>query len=424
MSSSLDIGTDAPPLAADLQRWPALAEPKRAPLRAAAARLAIRRAVQRAGVHLTFPDGTSLGPTAGPLLEVRRPSAFFTRLGREGKIGFGEAYMAGDWDAPYLVDVLDAMARRVDTLVPPKMQWIRRIYEPAHPTREDNDRDGARRNIARHYDLSNDLFATFLDESMTYSSALFAGGAEESLTEAQARKMDRLLDVTGVGPGSRVLEIGTGWGAMALRAALRGARVTTVTLSEEQAALARKRVQQSGMSSAVDVRVEDYRDVTGQFDAVLSVEMIEAVGERWWPEYFRTLEKRLAPGGRIGLQTILMAHDRLQATKASWTWIHKYIFPGGLIPSAQAIRQTVSDYTNLQVVEQSNFGESYAITLRRWRDLFDARSERIERLGFDRTFRRMWDFYLAYSEAGFRSGYLDVAQLVLARGASSSRDAC
>jgi cyclopropane-fatty-acyl-phospholipid synthase len=211
---------------------------------------------------------------------------------------------------------------------------------------------------------------------------------------------------------------------MALRAALRGARVTTVTLSEEQAALARKRVQQSGMSSAVDVRVEDYRDVTGQFDAVLSVEMIEAVGERWWPEYFRTLEKRLAPGGRIGLQTILMAHDRLQATKASWTWIHKYIFPGGLIPSAQAIRQTVSDYTNLQVVEQSNFGESYAITLRRWRDLFDARSERIERLGFDRTFRRMWDFYLAYSEAGFRSGYLDVAQLVLARGASSSRDAC
>ena len=138
------------------------------------------------------------------------------------------------------------------------------------------------------------------------------------------------------------------------------------------------------MSSAVDVRVEDYRDVTGQFDAVLSVEMIEAVGARWWPDYFRTLEKRLAPSGRIGLQTILMAHDRLLATKASWTWIHKYIFPGGVIPSAHAIRQTLSDHTGLEVVDQMNFGESYAITLRRWRDLFDARAEQIGQLGFDR----------------------------------------
>ena len=193
-----------------------------------------------------------------------------------------------------------------------------------------------------------------------------------------------------------------------------------MTLSEEQATLARQRIAQAGLSSAVDVRVEDYRDVTGQFDAVLSVEMIEAVGERWWPEYFRTLEKRLAPSGRIGLQAILMAHDRLLATKGSWTWIHKYIFPGGVIPSTEAIRQTLSEHTTLEVVDQLHFGESYAITLRRWRDLFDARAERIDQLGFDRTFRRMWDFYLAYSEAGFRSGYLDVAQLVLARGALPS----
>ena len=422
MSSSLDTGMDASLLAVDGERWPSLTEPRTAPFRAAAARVVIRRAVARAGLHLRFPDGTSLGPPTGPLMVVRRPDAFFTRLGRDGKIGFGEAYMAGDWDAPYLVDVLEAMARHVDTLVPPKVQWVRRLYEPRHPKREDNDREGARRNIARHYDLSNDLFAAFLDESMTYSSALFAGGAEESLFEAQARKMDRLLDVTGVRSGSRVLEIGTGWGALALRAAMRGARVTTVTLSEEQAALARERIARSGMSSAVDVRVEDYRDVTGQFDAVLSVEMIEAVGERWWPEYFCTLEKRLAPSGRIGLQTILMAHDRLQATKASWTWIHKYIFPGGVIPSAHAIRQILGDHTSLDVVDQMHFGESYAITLRRWRDLFDARAERIDQLGFDLTFRRMWDFYLAYSEAGFRSGYLDVAQLVLARRAVRSRE--
>jgi cyclopropane-fatty-acyl-phospholipid synthase len=420
MSSSVDIGRDAPFPPLDVKRWPALVEPGPAPFRAAAARLAMRRAVERAGIHLTFPDGRSLGPTAGPLLEVRRPDAFFARLGREGKIGFGEAYMAGDWDAPYLVDVLEAMARQVDTLVPPKLQWIRRLYEPRHPKPEDNDRDGSRRNIARHYDLSNELFAAFLDESMTYSSALFVGGAEESLAAAQARKTDRLLDATGVGAGSRVLEIGTGWGALAMRAAMRGARVTTVTLSEEQATLARQRIARAGLTSAVDVRIEDYRDVTGQFDAVLSVEMIEAVGERWWPEYFRTLEKRLAPSGRIGLQAILMAHDRLLATKGSWTWIHKYIFPGGVIPSTQAIRQTLSEHTKLEVIDQLNFGESYAITLRRWRDLFDAREERIDQLGFDRTFRRMWDFYLAYSEAGFRSGYLDVAQLVLARGALPS----
>ena len=222
MSPSLDTGMDVPFLAVDVQRWPALAEPGKAPVRTAVARLVMRRAVQRAGIHLRFPDGTSLGPTTGPLIEVRRPDAFFTRLGRDGKIGFGESYMAGEWDAPYLVDVLEAMARHVDTLVPPKVQWVRRIYEPRHPRQEDNDRDGARRNIARHYDLSNDLFRAFLDESMTYSSALFGGGAEETLAGAQVRKMDRLLDVTGVRSGSRVLEIGTGWGALALRAAERG----------------------------------------------------------------------------------------------------------------------------------------------------------------------------------------------------------
>ncbi len=421
VSSFLEIQLEEEPFpTVDLTRWPELAQPKRAALQAMIARLAFRRAVERAGLLVKLPDGRSFGTVSGPLMEVRRPEMFFARLGRHGKIGFGEAYMAGDWDAPYLCDVLEALARQIDTLVPPKLQWVRRIYEPRHPKREDNDRDGSRRNVARHYDLSNDLFATFLDESMTYSSALFALGADETLAQAQARKIDRLLDATGVGRGTRLLEIGTGWGELALRAARRGARVTSVTLSQEQATLVRRRVDESGLTSAVDVRVKDYRDVTGQFEAVVSIEMLEAVGERWWPEYFGTLERRLVPSGRIGLQTILMAHDRLLATKASWTWIHKYIFPGGLIPSEQAIRQTVADHTKLRVVEQLNFGESYATTLRRWRDEFDAREERVDQLGFDRTFRRMWDFYLAYSEAGFRSGYLDVAQFVLApRGLQS-----
>jgi cyclopropane-fatty-acyl-phospholipid synthase len=306
------------------------------------------------------------------------------------------------------------MARRVDVLIPPKLQWLRRVYERHHPHAEQNDRAGARRNIARHYDLSNELFAVFLDKSMTYSSGLFDGDAM-TLAQAQRRKIERLLDATRVGRGSRLLEIGTGWGELALRAAARGARVTSVTLSEEQAMLARRRVAAAGMTPLVDIRVEDYRDVTGRFDAVVSVEMVEAVGEHWWPEYFHTLDERLVPSGRIGLQAILMGHDRLMATKSSWTWIHKYIFPGGLIPSEEAICQTLQDHTSLQVVDKIHFGESYATTLREWRRQFDAGSDVVQQLGFDSTFRRMWDFYLAYSEAGFRSGYLDVAQFVLAR---------
>jgi cyclopropane-fatty-acyl-phospholipid synthase len=416
VSSFLEMQVEDPLPTVNFTRWPELAQPKRAMVFAALARSVFRRAVDRAGVLVKLPDGSCFGSVSGPLLEIRRPEAFFSRLGRDGKIGFGEAYMAGDWEAPHLGDVLEALARQIDTLVPPKLQWIRRMYEPRLPKEEDNDHDGARRNIARHYDLSNDLFATFLDGSMTYSSALFAPGVDETLAQAQARKIDRLLDATGVGRGTRLLEIGTGWGGLALRAARRGARVTSVTLSQEQASFARRRIEEAELTAAVDVRVEDYRDVTGQFEAVVSIEMLEAVGERWWPEYFSALERRLVPTGRIGLQTILMAHDRLLATKASWTWIHKYIFPGGLIPSEQAIRQTVADHTKLQVLDQLHFGESYGTTLRHWRQTFDARAERVDALGFDRTFRRMWDFYLAYSEAGFRTGYLDVAQFVLAPG--------
>jgi cyclopropane-fatty-acyl-phospholipid synthase len=415
VSSSLDARLDWRPERVDLRRWPALAQPSRAPLHAALAKVAFRRAARRAGISVLLPDGRSFGSPSGPLLAITDPDAFFARLGRDGKIGFGEAYMAGDWDTPCLIDVLERMARQVDTLIPPRIQWIRRLYEPRPPGDEDNDRHGARRNIARHYDLSNELFAAFLDDSMTYSSALFDRDGL-SLAGAQQRKIDRLLDATGVKRGTRVLEIGTGWGALALRAAQRGARVTSVTLSEEQASLARRRVEVAGLSAVVDIRVEDYRDVTGQFDVVLSVEMIEAVGERWWPEYFRTLDDRLAPAGRIGLQSILIGDDRLMATKSSWTWIHKYIFPGGLIPSEQVIERTLRAHTSLQVVDRIRFGASYAVTLQHWRERFDSQSNDVVQLGFDGTFQRMWDFYLAYSEAGFRSGYLDVAQFVLARG--------
>jgi cyclopropane-fatty-acyl-phospholipid synthase len=392
-----------------------MATPRPARLRSAVARTLLRRVAHQTGVRVAFPDGTSWGPAGAPTMQVIDPESFFARLSRDGLIGFGEAYMAGDWDSAELVSLLTPMARDMGTLVPPALQWLRRWYNERHPIGEDNDRRGARTNIARHYDLSNELFATFLDESMTYSSALFdrPGG---DLTAAQRRKNERILDAAGVSEGTRVLEIGTGWGELSLRAAARGARVTSVTLSTEQAALARQRIADAGFADRVDVRVQDYRDVDGRFDAIVSVEMIEAVGERWWPTYFRTLDERLAPGGRIGLQVILMPHDRLMASRASWTWIHKYIFPGGLLLSEKVIDDVCAAHTSLRVVDRLHLHESYAETIRQWRDTFAAAAEQVDALGFDATFRRMWTFYLAYCEAGFRSGYLDVAQLTIARG--------
>jgi cyclopropane-fatty-acyl-phospholipid synthase len=400
----------------DLGHWPGLVPPKAAPVRAALARLFLRRAAIRTGISVETGNGSHFGLAGGPLMSLHDPKAFFARLGRGGKIGFGESYMAGEWSSTDLVVVLEALARQADSLVPRPLQVLRRWFEARQPIDEDNDRVGAARNIVRHYDLSNELFAVFLDESMTYSAALFTD-EYSTLAQAQINKIERLLDATGVQRDTRLLEIGTGWGELALRAARRGAHVTTLTLSTEQAALARQRVLAEGLESRVDIRVQDYRDATGTYDAIVSVEMVEAVGERWWRTYFRTLDQCLAPGGRIGLQAITMPHDRLLATKASWTWIHKYIFPGGLVPSERAMQDTLADCTSLGVVDRLSFGQSYARTLACWQERFAEAEVEVERLGFDETFRRMWSFYLAYSEAGFRSGYLDVVQLVLTRSA-------
>jgi cyclopropane-fatty-acyl-phospholipid synthase len=403
----------------DLRRWPDLARPAAVPVRAAISRVVLRRVAARAGIRVELPKGRTYGPVDGPVIMVLDPDAFFARLGADGKIGFGESYMAREWESSELIDVLNALARNPQALIPRPFQILRRWFESRRPRQEENDREGSARNISRHYDLSNQLFATFLDESMSYSSALFSD-EDASLAQAQAYKIERLLDAAGVRRGARVLEIGTGWGELALRAAQRGAHVTSVTISREQAALARQRVADAGLEALVDIRIEDYRDVTGQYDAVLSVEMIEAVGERWWPTYFSTLEQRLAPGGRIGLQSILMAHDCLKATRHSWTWIHKYIFPGGIIPSETAIRDTVRAHTRLSSIDQIHFGASYARTLRLWRTQFLDAAHDVANLGFDVTFRRMWEFYLAYCESGFQSGYLDVAQFVFAKDEGST----
>ncbi len=397
-------------------------------VRARVARALAGRIVRRVPVRVEGPRGHVLGwpdpaaaPRDVPVLQVLRPVAFFARLGHAPKIAFGEAYMAGDWRPAPGVDLGDALrpfAASITHAVPGWLQRLRGLVEERLPEHQRNTVLGSRRNIRAHYDLSNDLFAAFLDPSLTYSSALFDEGrpmAEQDLHQAQLRKVDAALDAAGVGPATRLLEIGTGWGTLALRAARRGAQVTTLTLSVEQARLARERIAAAGLADRVDVRLEDYREATGTYDAIISIEMIEAVGDEYWPTYFRTIDRLLAPGGTAVVQAILMSHDRYLATRRSFSWIQKYIFPGGIIPSMHAIEQVTAEHTALRVVGTRFFGASYAETLRRWRQTFLAAWPHVATLGFDETFRRMWEFYLAYSEAGFATGYLDVAQVRLRR---------
>jgi cyclopropane-fatty-acyl-phospholipid synthase len=407
--------TFAPPEASiDSEIWPDIVSVPHRPLRAAVAKRLTKRAVASLRIRVTTADGERFGAGTAddPNLHLIRPDSFYERLGAGGLIGFGEAFMAGDWVSDDLAGVLTVLASRMADLIPARLQRLRSAAVHLRPSSQDNTVEGARRNIQRHYDLSNELFALFLDQSMTYSSALFEStpdSIEESLTSAQHRKIDRLLDIAGAGQGTRLLEIGTGWGELAIRAASRGAEVTSVTISSEQAELAAKRIHEAGYADRVEVRLQDYREVAGSFDAIVSVEMIEAVGANHWPEYFATIARLLAPGGRVGLQAITMPHDRMIATLNTYTWIVKYIFPGGAIPSVRAVREHV-DAAGLRMNSELTFGLHYAETLRRWRKSFEADAATVQALGFDEVFQRMWSLYLAYSEAGFSSRYLDVIQ--------------
>ncbi|MFE5620578.1 class I SAM-dependent methyltransferase [Streptomyces virginiae] len=401
----------------DAGRWPDVARPPAAgSARTAVARFLVGRALDR--LALTAPaSGASAPAGRGPTLTLHDPDAFHRRIGRHGLIGFGESYMAGEWDSDDLAGVLTVLARHVDDLAPAPLRRLRGLWVPARPAADRNTRAGARENIQRHYDLSNDLFSAFLDSTLSYSSALFTGFPARfaALPEAQHRKIDRLLDLARVGEGTRLLEIGTGWGELALRAAARGAHVTTLTLSAEQAGLARERIAAAGLADRVDVQLRDYRDAEGRYDAVVSVEMIEAVGAEFWPSYFTALRRALTPGGRIALQSITMGHQQMLHTAATHTFISKYVFPGGLIPSRRALAEH-SASAGLHTVADHGYGEHYAETLRLWRERFTAARPTVTALGFDAVFQRMWEFYLAYSEAGFRSGYLDVRQLLLTEG--------
>ena len=391
-------------------------------LRGLVARRVLARILRKVPIMARLATGEVYGERGRPVIEITEPGAFFARLGHSPMIGLGESYMAGEWRAGPNTDLADALApfaERLTQLIKPSFYRLRHVVLPRGLSSEENTRDGARKNIERHYDLSNDMFKQFLDPSMSYSSALFDGldpaPTVDQLEAAQLSKVDSILDAAAVGPGSRVLEIGTGWGTLAIRAAERGAQVTTITISTEQAALAQERVLAAGVSDRVQIALRDYRDQQGQFDAVVSVEMIEAVGERYWPTYFDAIDSLLAPGGKLVLQAILLEHHRLEATRNTYTWIHKYIFPGGLLPSTEALESVLAENTALQITGIMPMGRHYAHTLRLWRENFLANWPGVEALGFDATFRRMWEFYLAYCEAGFRTGYLDVAQIRIER---------
>jgi cyclopropane-fatty-acyl-phospholipid synthase len=435
MTSTVDRTAEPGLVEPSVDRWADLTPIRRGPRARVSAAVAARifgRVTHRLGLQVATDDDP------GADLVLHRPEEFFTRLGSDGLIGFGESYMTGAWDAEDLGGTLTVLCEQIDGLVPAWMQRLRAAYVARPPRHERNTEHNTRRYIARHYDLSNDLFAAFLDPTLSYSSAMFDTDAVTDtsgavpvtrleppvpggdLAAAQGRKIEAILDAAGVTAGTRVLEIGTGWGELALRAARRGATVRSVTLSSEQQALARTRVAEAARAEGwsadrVHVDLLDYRSVEGSYDAVVSVEMIEAVGHEYLADYFETIDRVLAPGGRVAIQAITMAHDRMLATRRTWTWIHKYIFPGGFLPSVEAIDEVTRRRTTLRLAGRTAFGSHYAETLRQWDLTFRAARERVLALGFDETFLRMWHFYLEYSRAGFASGYLDVQQLTFTR---------
>jgi len=368
---------------------------------------------------LTLPSGTQhvlTGPQPGPHAALRlHTSRALRRLLLGGVVGLAEAYMDGDWDSPDLTALLELGDRndraQADSLEGHGMvRLMRRLW---HRSRE-NTRRGSRRNIAAHYDLGNAFYSRWLDAGMTYSAALYAG-PQDSLAAAQDRKYRALADDIGLAPGMTVLEIGCGWGGFAEIAARDyGARVVGLTLSREQHDWAVRRMAQAGLGDRVEIRLQDYRDVQGSFDRIVSIEMIEAVGERWWPTYFATLHDRLKPGGKAGLQAITIADERFSAYRAGCDFIQRYVFPGGMLPSPAALRQQ-AERAGLTLATTRCFGADYERTLAEWGRAFAEAWPTIQPLGFDTRFRRLWEFYIAYCRAGFRTDAIDVRHLLVER---------
>ena len=362
-----------------------------------------------------LPDGSSRRFGTGPEVRLEiRSTRLFRRLATRGKLGLGESYTAGEWDADDLVGLFELLLRNAGEAARryPRLQQLANA-RPRLSTR--NGLLQARRNVQYHYDLGNDLFRLFLDETMTYSCAVFER-QDEPLEEAQRRKLRMVCEKLGVGPEDHVLEIGCGWGSFALTAAGEyGARVTGLTISRAQARLARQRVAAAGLAGRVRILEQDYRTHEGSYSKIASVEMIEAIGERQFPTYFAACDRLLAPGGLACIQTILVPDERFDRYRRSPDWIERYVFPGCLIPSLGALRRAAAGSSRLTIREGEEIGPHYAETLRRWRERFLGLLPQVRELGYDERFLRTWVFYLAFCEAAFRTRWLGDAQLVLAR---------
>lgn len=353
----------------------------------------------------------------GPSVDVAvHSSRLWTRMLR-GSTGMAESYILGEWDCDELVTLATLAGHNLDRLD--------RVRRPLHPltgriqrlglTMPRTTRSRGRAQIAAHYDLGNELFSLFLDPSMNYSSGVFSS-PDDDLETAQINKMDRIADRLDLDTTHHLLEIGTGWGGLAVHLAARtGCRITTTTISKEQAVLARQRVEDAGLSDRIEVIETDYRDLSGSFDRLVSVEMIEAVGWRDFPTYFRKCSDLLRPGGAMLLQAIVIDDDAYELEKASRSFISHFIFPGGCLPSVAEIERCLAADTDLRTVSVDEIGDDYARTLAAWRERFLAATERLEELGYDQRFRRMWTLYMCFAEGGFRSGRNDDVQMLLAK---------
>ncbi|QCK87234.1 class I SAM-dependent methyltransferase [Phreatobacter aquaticus] len=375
--------------------------------------------IRRGRLTVTLPDGRRLvfrGADDGPSAEVIiRDYRFARRLILDGDVGFAEAFIRNEWDSPdpagflYFFCANTEAVRRLTRFNP-----LARLVQRYRHWRNRNTKRQAKRNIVAHYDLGNAFYKAWLDPSMTYSSAYFGAGAAD-LPSAQHAKYRMLADQLQLKPGDHVLEIGCGWGGFAEVAARDyGARVTALTLSDEQHAFAVKRMAEAGLSDRVTIKLQDYRDETGTYDAIASIEMFEAVGKEYWPVYFSTLAGCLKPGGRAGVQVITLAEQLWADYLREIDFIRAYVFPGGMLPTASHMRD-LAGQAGLKVDGETAFGGDYAATLKTWADRFTAVWPDLTHLGFDERFRRLWVYYLAYCEAGFRAGTIDVRQFIFAQ---------
>ncbi len=368
-------------------------------------------------IDFVLPDGRRFraeGQNPGPVAELHvHNTDLFARLIREGDLGFCDAYLDDWWSTPDLQAFMDFIHADNEDIYDgfPGMGLVRR-YEQLRFWLQRNSKDQARKNISYHYDLGNDFYSLWLDDTMSYSSAIFTD-PQQSMEAAQIEKYKSMVDEMGVQEGDHVLEIGCGWGGFAeYAAAERGLQVTCLTISEEQFNYAVERIEKAGLSDKVTFKLQDYRDEKGLYDGIASIEMFEAVGEQYWATYFETVRERLKPGKTATFQIITVAHRRWKVYKRGVDFIQKYIFPGGMLPSPIVLREQI-EKAGLAVEKSVEFGKSYDITLRRWHETFNQKWDQIAAMGFDERFKRMWNFYLTSCAATFDSGNCDVTQITV-----------